>query len=263
MGTESYKHLKVQTKNNIGVIAVAREEVRNSLNIETLHELEKALLAFEPERQIKAVIITGSGPKVFASGADLKEAAQLTAEKRKIQIELGHHVFSLIENFRTPVIAAINGHALGGGCELALACDIRIIEEHAKIGLVEVGIGTIPGWGGTQRLANIVGLGMAKEMIFTGVPLTAAEAKEIRLVNRVVPSGESLQAAVELAERICRNGPYAVQICKMLVNQSVQDRLPSGIRLEKTASQLIFQSKDRTEGIRAFLEKRSPSFTGE
>ncbi|MET3505727.1 enoyl-CoA hydratase/isomerase family protein [Halalkalibacter oceani] len=256
-------HLRVEKKDSICVLTIDREQQRNSMNIELLEEFEAAFKQIEADKQIRAVIIQGSGSKVFAAGADLKEAAKLTLEKRKVQIELGHAVFNMIEHFRAPVIAAINGHALGGGCELALACDIRIIEEHAKIGLVEVGIGTIAGWGGTQRLAKIVGLGIAKEMIFSGIPLTSTAAKEYGLVNRVMPSGQGLEAATNLAEKIASNGPLAVTLSKTLVNQSSLNDLKRGIELEKKCSDIIFASHDRTEGIHSFLEKRKPTFIGE
>lgn len=247
----------------ICILTINREEQRNSMNIELLKEFKSAFERLTDNKNIRAVIIRGSGPKVFAAGADLKQASNLTKDDRKTQIELGHEVFEQIENFKTPVIAAINGHALGGGCELALACDLRIIEEQAKIGLVEVGIGTIAGWGGTQRLSKIVGLGHAKEMIFTGIPLSGSEAKEIGLVNKVTKQGESLKAACELAEKISSNSPFAVQISKTLVNQSTLNDMKRGIELEKKCSDLVFSSYDRTEGIRSFLEKRKPNFRGE
>ncbi|WP_067725047.1 enoyl-CoA hydratase/isomerase family protein [Oceanobacillus damuensis] len=257
------ENLLVEIQGSVGIITINKEEQRNSLNIETLNNLKNVLQSFSDNKEVRAVIITGSGPKVFAAGADLKEAIKLTKEDRKTQTELGHEVFQMIENFRAPVIAAVNGHALGGGCELALACDIRIVEERAKIGLVEVGIGTIPGWGGTQRLSKIVGLGNAKEMILTGIPLSAQEAKEVGLANKVAESGTGLVLALELAEKISKNSPYAVQVAKSLVNQSSLGTLPTGIELEKKASDLIFISHDRTEGIKSFLEKRKPNFTGE
>lgn len=253
----------VELKGSVGVITINKEDKRNSLSLDTLLLLKKVLTSLDENNKVRAVIITGSGSKVFAAGADLKEAIKLTKEDRKTQIDLGHQVFQMIENFRTPVIAAINGHALGGGLELALACDIRIVDERAKVGLVEVGIGTIPGWGGTQRLSNIVGLGNAKEMILTAIPLTAEEAKEKGLANKVAENGKVLEVALELAEKIAKNSPYAVQVAKFLVNQSSLRDLPTGIELEKKVSDLVFISHDRTEGIKSFLEKRKPNFIGE
>lgn len=255
--------LLVEIKDSVAVITINKEEQRNSLSLDTLHEFKNVLTSLESNREVKAVIVTGGGSRVFAAGADLKEAIKLTKADRKTQIELGHQVFQMIENFRAPVIAAVNGHALGGGLELALACDIRLIDERAKVGLVEVTIGTIPGWGGTQRLSKIVGLGNAKEMILTGVPLTAEEAREKGLVNKVSKNGQTLADAFEMAEKISENSPYAVKVAKSLVNQSSLATLPAGIELEKTVSDLVFISHDRTEGVKSFLEKRKPNFIGE
>ena len=245
----------------IGLITLNRPEVRNALNPNTWAELRSAIREFRFDKDIRVVIVTGAGGKAFASGADirpLQERKTLDALKSESQETLND-----IENLDKPVIAAIDGFALGGGCELAMSCDIRIATKRSKLGLPEVNLGIIPGVGGTQRLQRLVGMGKAKELIFTGDIISADEAKEIGLVNTVVAEPDELLPAVrEMARKIAAKGPVAVSLAKMAINVGSNTAMSSGLLFEKLAITLSFATEDRKEGINAFLEKRKPDFQG-
>jgi enoyl-CoA hydratase len=253
--------LKVDVEGGIALIQIDRPEVRNALDPGTYKRLGEVLTEAECDRNIRSIIITGAGDKTFASGSDVKMISSRT------QLEnldwIGPAIFSQIEALPKPVIAAINGYALGAGCELALACDLRIASRNAKFGQPEVKIGILPGGGGTQRLPRVVGLGKAKELIFTGEIIDAQEAYRIGLVNKVVESSELIKEAKEMANKIMKNAPLAVRLSKMAMNAAVSTDIHTGMQLEKLAQTILFSTEDRKEGTSSFLEKRSPSFKGE
>jgi enoyl-CoA hydratase len=253
--------LKVERESGIALIQIDRPEVRNALDPDTYRKLGEALTEVGCDRNIRSIIITGAGDKVFASGSDVKMISLRTHLENLDWI--GPAIFSQIEMLPKPVIAAINGYALGAGCELALACDLRIASRNAKFGQPEVKIGILPGGGGTQRLPRIVGLGKAKELIFTGEIIDAQEAYRIGLVNKVVESSELIKEAKEMANRIMKNAPLAVRLSKMAMNAAVSTDINTGMQLEKLAQTILFSTEDRKEGTSSFLEKRSPSFKGQ
>jgi enoyl-CoA hydratase len=254
-----FENLLLEEINHILIIKLNREEVRNALDEKTWFELGNAVDYIKKNDDIHAVIITG-GEKVFAAGADIK-----WLNKRPAQEVLGYggqDILWNLERLDKPVIAAVGGYALGGGCELAMACDIRIASEKAKFGQPEVGLGLIPGAGGTQRLSRLVGLGKAKELIFTGNIISAEEAKSIGLVNQTVQVGETLNSAIEMAEKIMKKGPVAIRLAKLSVNASLSTDSYTGMSIEKLAQTVLFSTEDRIEGTSAFLEKRSAEFKG-
>lgn len=232
----------------------------NSLNSALLVELNELLdrLAGDPEARV--LVITGAGEKAFSAGADITEFAEIRAgKKRAVDV---HALFLKIENFPKPVIAAINGYALGGGCELAMSCHLRIAAREARMGLPEVRLGIIPGWGGTQRLPRLVGKAKALEMMLTGEHLSAEEALRFGLVNRVVPGAELMDETKKLAARLANGAPLAMQAILRAVTKGLEVPIEEGLKFEQEGSALVFNSEDAKEGSRAFLEKRAPVFTG-
>ncbi|MFN3532470.1 MAG: enoyl-CoA hydratase/isomerase family protein [Candidatus Brocadia sp.] len=252
------EYIKIEKEKEIGIITLNRPEVRNALNRKMLQDLGDTLIELENDPQIKCIIITGN--RDFCAGADIKEMNAIKPEEIEAFCRWGHKVFNQLEGMGKPVIAAVSGYALGGGCELALACDIRIASERAKFGQPEVNLGLIPGFGGTQRLSRLVGIGKAKEMIFTGEILSAKEAETIGLVNRVVKDEELMIVAEEMARVIAQKGPIAVKIAKKLINENQE--IKGGLEKEVALFTRCFATQDRQEGINAFLEKRKPKFKG-
>ena len=252
------EHIKVEKKKEIGIITLNRPEVRNALNRKMIQELGNVLTGLENDLQIRVIIITGN--KDFCAGADIKEMNAIKPEEIETFCRWGHKVFDQLEGMGKPVIAAITGFALGGGCELALACDIRIAGESAKLGQPEVNLGLIPGFGGTQRLSRLVGIARAKEMILTGKIINAKEAASIGLVNRVVKDEELMIAVEEMAQVIAQKAPIAVMIAKTLINENQE--IKEGLEKEIDFFVQCFATQDRLEGINAFLEKRKPEFKG-
>ncbi len=248
--------------NNIGILTINRPNVLNALNWDTLGELREFLEDVLPKEDLKALIITGAGDKAFVAGADIAQMNEMKERDFQDYVDYAHRVYELIENEPCPSIAAINGYALGGGCELALACDIRIASEKARLGFPEVKLGIFPGWGGTQRVTRILGLGKTKELVFTGDMVNAEEALRIGLVERVVPHAEIMNEAKKLAGEIAKRGPIAVRLSKTAINAGSEMDLQKALLLEKTLVSLCFDSQDRIEGMKAFLEKREPLFTG-
>jgi len=248
--------------NNIGILTINRPNVLNALNWDTLGELREFLEDVMPKEELKALIITGAGDKAFVAGADIAQMNEMTERDFQDYVDYAHRVYELIENDPCPSIAAINGYALGGGCELALACDIRIASEKARLGFPEVKLGIFPGWGGTQRVTRVLGLGKTKELVFTGDMVNAEEALRIGLVERVVPHAEIMNEAKKLAGEIAKRGPIAVRLSKTAINAGSEMDLQKALLLEKTLVSLCFDSQDRIEGMKAFLEKREPLFTG-
>ena len=239
----------------IGIITINRPKALNALNSTVLEELDQALNAVDLEN-IRCLILTGAGEKSFVAGADIGEMSTLTKAEGEAFGKKGNDVFRRLETFPIPVIAAVNGFALGGGCEISMSCDIRICSENAVFGQPEVGLGITPGFGGTQRLARLVGSGKAKEMIYGARNIKADEAYRIGLVNNVYPAEELMPAAKKLASTIARNAPIAVRNCKRAINEGLQVDMDQAIVIEEKLFGDCFESYDQREGMTAFLEKR-------
>ena len=244
-----------EVKNNVAVITIDKPEALNVLDLEGLRELDCIISKAQDDDDVYVLIITGAG-RAFVAGADIEQMRDLSPTGAKAFSETGSGVFSRIEALPKPVIAAVNGFALGGGCELALACDIRIASEKAKFGQPEAGLGISPGFGGTQRLPRIVGAAKAKELIFTGRIVTAQEALGIGLVNEVVAGDELLGRALEMAGKIASNSQIAVRQSKLAINKGAQCDLQTGIAYETQAFALCFSAKDQKEAMTAFVKKR-------
>ncbi len=245
----------------IAHILINREKALNALNHDLMMRLDQIFSELEQDDQVIVVVITGTGNKAFVAGADVKEIKE-AGNKRTELIRNGQEIFSRIRDSSQVVIAAVNGFALGGGCELALACDIRIASENAKFGFPEVKLGLMPGYGGTQLLPRLIGVGGAKYVIFTGEMLTAAEAFQFGLVEKVCPPDRLMEEANTLARKIAANGPFAVRACKRAINRGVGIPLDAALKLELEEYDKAAHSKDAEEGIAAFLEKRTPTFKG-
>ena len=244
-----------ETEGAVGILTIDRPKALNALNSQVLEDLNTALDEVDVN-EIRCLIITGSGDKSFVAGADIGEMSSLTAEEGTAFGKKGNDVFLKIENFPIPVIAAVNGYALGGGCELSMACDIRLCSENAVFGQPEVGLGITPGFGGTQRLARLAGTGIAKELIYSASNINAEEAYRIGLVNHVYPQEELLPAAKKLAEKIARNAPIAVRNCKKAINEGIQAGIEKAVEIEEDLFGKCFGTHDQIEGMSAFLEKR-------
>jgi enoyl-CoA hydratase len=253
-------NVKTENRDGVLVITVDRPKVLNALNAQTVAEIGEAFDAARDDDSVRCVILTGGGEKAFVAGADINELAQMTPITGKAVAENGQRVFRAIEKFPKPVIAAINGFALGGGCELALACHIRIASEKAQLGLPEVTLGIIPGYGGTQRMARLLGKGKALELILTGDRIGAAEAERIGLVNKVVPADQLMTAAEEMARTIAKRGPLAVSAAIEAVMRGSDMPFEEGQFLEATLFGLLASTEDMKEGMGAFLEKRTANF---
>ena len=255
-------NVRTENKDGILVITIDRPKVLNALNAQTVREIGEAFDAARDDESVKAVILTGAGEKAFVAGADINELAQATPMSGKATAEKGQRIFLNIERFPKPVIGAINGFALGGGCELALACHIRIASENAQLGLPEVTLGIIPGYGGTQRMARLLGKGKALELILTGDRIGAADAERIGLVNRVVPADQLMSVCEELARKIMSRGPLAVRAAIEAVMSGSEMPFEEGQFLEATLFGLLCATEDTKEGMRAFVEKRPAQFKG-
>jgi len=258
----TYKNIKLDIEAPLAIVTISRPEVLNALNAEMLDELDHCFSELEKSNEVRCVIITGAGEKSFVAGADIKELNQDTVITGKARALRGQAIYAKIENLSKPVIAAINGFALGGGCELALACDIRLASDKAKLGQPEVNLGIIPGYGGTQRLARVVGPGLAKKMIFSGDFVKADEALRIGLVDAVYPGEELMAEARKLAQKIATKGPIAVKSAKEAINLGLNTDLKSGLQFEAEAFGAICATEDKLEGTGAFLEKREAKFGG-
>lgn len=258
----AYETLLYDARNSIGYVKINRPEKLNALNRRTMEDLFDCFHALQNDKEIRVVILTGNGEKAFAAGADINELALETPVDGKETSQFGQRVLNLIENLGKPVIAAINGLALGGGCELAMACTLRIAAETARLGQPEVKLGLIPGYAGSQRLPRLIGKCQALELILTGEPLTASEAHRIGLVNQVVPAAELLPAAEKLAQKIIANAPLAIKFALEAVNHGMELTAAEGQFLESTLFGLCCTTADMKEGTRAFLEKRPAKFTG-
>jgi len=253
--------IKLEKQPNFALITLNRPPF-NPLNSQVFSDLEKAIGEIESDSSVKAVIITGSGEKAFAAGADVKEIASNSPLEQHEFLKLILSVLNKLESLDKPTIAAVNGLALGGGCELALACDFRVAAENAKFGLPELNIGVIPGGGGTQRLPRLIGVARAKEMLFLGEAIDAVAAEKYGLVNKVVPKEQLLDSAIELANKLTSKPTVAMKVLKRVVNMGQNVDLASALELEIKSFMVAFCTEDRAEGMKAMLEKRKPNFTG-
>ena len=257
----NYKNLLLNISEHIAVLTLNRPDKLNALNHETLTELQQALELLKNEANIFVVIITGSGEKAFVAGADISEINRLNMLEGKKFAEFGQSVFSMIEKFDKPVIAAVNGFALGGGCELALSCHIRLASENAKFGQPEVNLGIIPGYGGTQRLTRLINSGRAAEMILTADMIDSSEALRIGLVNKVYPQSELQSKAFDMASKIASKGQQAIRLALKAIKVVDEVSSREGQNIEATLFALCCGTEDFKEGTQAFLEKRKPTFT--
>lgn len=256
----AYENIRLEKEGGIATLTVDRPKALNALNTKTFHEMDDALRSLGPD--VRALIVTGGGDKAFVAGADIAEMATITAAQAREFSALGHHVFHALESLPIPTIAAVNGFALGGGLELAMGCDLIYASEKAKLGLPEVTLAVIPGFGGTQRLARLVGRSRAKELLFTADRIDAAKAKEIGLVLEVLPADKLMEHCRAVAAKILKNGPLAVAQAKRVVETGADLPLRAANDLENQAFAVLFGSEDQREGMKAFLEKRPATFTG-
>jgi enoyl-CoA hydratase len=254
-------YVRVEREDGVAVLTIDRQEKLNALDPQVTEEIGQALLELEAEGP-RAIIVTGAGERSFVAGADISAMSVMSPLEAKRFSEIGHAAMALLDRSPVPTIAAVNGYALGGGCEVALACDVRIAAENATFGFPEVSLGILPGMGGTQRLPRLIGGALAKELIFTGRRIGAEEAREIGLVNRVVPQGEALKVAREVAAEIAANAPLAVRHAKSATNRAMDVDLVSGLEYEADQFALLFATEDAREGMGAFAERRKPEFKG-
>jgi enoyl-CoA hydratase len=257
-----FKNTLYEKRDGIATITINRPQAMNALNDETVQELLLRLKDAENDENVRVIVITGAGEKAFCAGLDLKPMRDINVIEAVETSRRGQKLTLAIEEVGKPVIAAINGYALGGGLELAMACDIRIVSEKARIGQTEVNVGLIPGWGGTQRLPRLVGKGIAKELIFTGKLIDAKTAERIGLVNVVVPSDELMSTVEELTKVIMSKPPIAIRLAKELINSSIETDQGTGLVHEAEAFGILSSTEDYREGVSAFIEKRKPEYKG-
>src|SRR5499427_528566 len=258
----TFENILLEKKNSIAYVTVNRPKVLNALNMATMEDLRSAFTDIKNDAAIRVAILTGSGEKAFIAGADIGELSKHDAVSGKEYTHRGQSVLDLIEDLGKPVIACINGFALGGGCEIAMACTLRLASETAKLGQPEVKLGIIPGYGGTQRLPRLVGKGIAMQLVLTGEMISAQEAHRMGLVNEVVPAGELIPRAEAIAAKIIANAPLAVQYAMEAVNKGMEMTLAEGLYLEAVLFGVACATEDKAEGTRAFLEKRPAQFKG-
>ena len=257
-----YENIKLEYRGHVALITINRPKALNALNSATLDELDEALAEAATRQELRGLVITGSGSKAFIAGADITEMQAMTPVEAEDFALQGQAVLNAIESFPAPVIAAVNGYALGGGTELAIACDLILCSPNAVFGQPEVKLGVIPGFGGTQRLARLVGAMRAKEIIFSGRNVSATEAASIGLVLRVVQDDDVVTAAMALATVIAKRGPVAVRLAKRAINENCDSALPVALAAERTLFALCFATEDQGEGMAAFVEKRKAVFHG-
>jgi len=258
----AFDNLLLERDGAVASITINRPKVLNALNAQTIDELRRAVLDLKRDDGVRVVILTGAGEKAFVAGADINELAVQTPTSGREHALTGQHVFDLIENIGKPVIAAINGYALGGGCELAMACTLRLAADTAKLGQPEIALGLIPGYAGTQRLPRLVGKGRAMEMILTGTPIGADEAQRIGLVNRVVPAAQLMDEAKKLAAQLAASAPIAMRYIVNAITKGVEMSFAEACQYEAALFGLVASTEDMREGTAAFLEKRKAAFRG-
>lgn len=249
--------VNVDLQGAVAVLTIDRPKALNALNPEVLADLKAAFEGID-QNAVRCVVLTGAGDKSFVAGADIGSMSTMTKAEGEDFGKLGNDIFLMIEGFPLPVIAAVNGFALGGGCELAMSCDIRICSDNAMFGQPEVGLGITPGFGGTQRLARLVGMGMAKQLLYTARNIDAAEALRIGLVNAVIPQAELLDAALKMAGQIAKNAPIAVRACKKAVNEGMQVSIDKAVEIEEKLFGGCFETHDQVEGMACFLSREKP-----
>ena len=259
----TFENLLIERDGAVAILTVNRPKVLNALNTQTLDELRRAILELKHDEAVRAVVLTGAGEKSFVAGADINELAVQSPTSGREHAITGQHVLDLIEQMGKPVIAAINGYALGGGCELAMACTLRIAADTAKLGQPEINLGIIPGYAGTQRLARLVGKGRALELLLSGDQITAQEAHRLGLVNRVVPAADLMAEARKLAASLAAKAPIAVRYILDAVDKGLEMPLAQAQSFEATLFGLVASTEDMREGTAAFLEKRKPAFKGQ
>jgi enoyl-CoA hydratase len=258
----TFDNLLLERDGAIAIVTMNRPKVLNALNTQTMDELRRAVLELQRDEAVRVLIVTGAGEKAFVAGADINELAVQTPTGGREHALAGQHVLDLLENMGKPVIAAINGFALGGGCELAMACTVRLAADTAKLGQPEIALGLMPGYAGTQRLPRLVGKGRAMELILTGTPITADEAYRIGLVNRVVPAAELMTEARALAGQLAKSAPIAMRYIINAVNKGVEIPFAEACQYEATLFGLVASTEDMREGTAAFLAKRKAEFKG-
>ena len=258
----SFQFLLLDKKDFIATVTVNREKALNALNPDVLKEIQAAFTQLSEDKDVRAVIVTGAGEKAFVAGADIAAMSAMTEADAMEFGKLGHAAMNAVDHCNKPVIAAVNGFCLGGGMELSLSCDFIYASEKAKLGLPEVNLGLFPGWGGTQRLARLVGKGVAKEMIFTSRVIGASEALAFGIVNKVCKPEELLNEVRAVAAEIAKKGPIAVQMAKQVINEGFDLPLPQGLEKEKATFPKCFATQDLKEGLAAFLDKRPAQFQG-
>jgi enoyl-CoA hydratase len=258
----AFDNLLLERDGATAVVTVNRPKVLNALNTQTMDELRRAMLEVKHDDGVRAIVLTGAGEKAFVAGADINELAVQTPTGGREHALRGQHVLNLIEQLGKPVVAAINGYALGGGCELAMACTVRLAADTAKLGQPEINLGLLPGYAGTQRLSRLVGKGRAMELILTGAPIDAAEALRIGLVNRVVPAAELMSASRKLAAELASHAPVATRYILSAINEGLDMPFAEACVFEATLFGLVASTEDMREGTAAFLEKRKPVFKG-
>jgi len=258
-----YKNIAIEREGNIAILILNRSQMLNAMDRATMEEFSAAIDELAADDSVRAIILTGAGERAFIAGADIKWLRDLKSAAEGVEFSrLGQALISKIIDLPKPVIAAINGYALGGGCEVATACDIRMAAEGAKLGVPEIDLGIFPGYGGTQRLPRLVGKGMASYLILSGEMITAEEAKRIGLVDFVVPADELMKTAKELANKLAAKPPIALGLAKRAINAGLEGNLASGLAYEAALFGLACATEDRVEGTSAFLEKRKPEFKG-
>ena len=250
-------YVTTEIQDAVEIITIDRQKALNALNPEVLEELKAAFDAVD-QNVIRCIVLTGAGDKSFVAGADIASMSTMTKAEGEAFGKMGNDIFLMIEKFPIPVIAAVNGFALGGGNELAMSCDIRICSENALFGQPEVGLGITPGFGGTQRLARLIGPGMAKQITYAALNIDAAEALRVGLVNAVYPQGELMPNAVKLATKIAKNAPIAVRACKQAINEGLQVSIEEGIEIEEKLFGSCFETHDQVEGMACFLSREKP-----
>ena len=258
----AFENLLIERDGATAIVTINRPKVLNALNTQTLDELRRAILDLKQDEGVRVMILTGAGEKSFVAGADINELAVQTPTGGREHALAGQHVLDLIENMGKPVIAAINGYALGGGCELAMACTLRLAADTAKLGQPEIALGLLPGYAGTQRLPRLVGKGQAMDMILTGAPITAGEAQRIGLVNRVLPAADLMAEARALAAQLAASAPIAMRYIINAVNKGAEMPFAEACQYEATLFGLVASTEDMKEGTAAFLEKRKATFKG-
>jgi enoyl-CoA hydratase len=257
-----YKNIQVAFEGEIGILTINRPKALNALNVETLQDIQAGIEEAKDQPGLKVLMVTGAGEKAFVAGADIMQMKEMNSIEALNFSKMGHHTLKMLQDFHCPVIAAVNGFALGGGTEIALACDFIYASENAKFGLPETTLGIFPGFGGTQRLPRLIGKGKAKELIFTGKMISAQEAFQMGIVNKIFPQASLMEETKKTALQVAGNGAVGIRLAKMVMDSGFNMDLTEACNLESYAFGIGFASEDQKEGMRAFIEKRKPDFKG-